>query len=49
MDLKKYKKIFLLGFILTNLGAAAAVSVALALNNNNNKKKKFLVFQTLKK
>ncbi|MDO6826292.1 hypothetical protein Q4516_03185 [Mesomycoplasma ovipneumoniae] len=36
MDLKKYKKIFLLGFILTNLGAAAAVSVALVLNNNNN-------------
>ncbi|WP_341513339.1 hypothetical protein [Mesomycoplasma ovipneumoniae] len=36
MDLKKYKKIFLLGFILTNLGAATAVSVALALNNNNN-------------
>ncbi|WP_341501088.1 hypothetical protein [Mesomycoplasma ovipneumoniae] len=37
MDLKKYKKIFLLGFILTNLGAATAVSVALVLNNNNNK------------
>ncbi|MDW2910319.1 hypothetical protein [Mesomycoplasma ovipneumoniae] len=36
MDLKKYKKIFLLGFILTNLGAATAVSVALVLNNNNN-------------
>ncbi|WP_337899258.1 hypothetical protein [Mesomycoplasma ovipneumoniae] len=37
MDLKKYKKIFLLGFILTNLGAAAAVSVAVVLNNNNKK------------
>ncbi|MHA0312417.1 hypothetical protein [Mesomycoplasma ovipneumoniae] len=48
MDLKKYKKIFLLGFILTNLGAAAAVSVALVLNNNNNNNNNFSISNTKK-
>ncbi|WP_337892296.1 hypothetical protein [Mesomycoplasma ovipneumoniae] len=48
MDLKKYKKIFLLGFILTNLGAATVVSVALALNNNNNNNNFFSISDTKK-
>ncbi|CNS13572.1 Uncharacterised protein [Salmonella enterica subsp. enterica serovar Typhimurium str. DT104] len=38
MDLKKYKKFFLIGFILTNLAAATAVSLGLILNIYNNYK-----------
>ncbi|WP_341433338.1 hypothetical protein [Mesomycoplasma ovipneumoniae] len=49
MDLKKYKKIFLLGFILTNLGAATAISVALLLNNNNNNNNNFFSISDTKK
>ncbi|WP_228365425.1 hypothetical protein [Mesomycoplasma hyopneumoniae] len=38
MDLKKYKNFFLIGFILTNLTAATAVSLGLILNIYNNYK-----------
>lgn len=38
MDLKKYKNFFLIGFILTNLTAASAVSLGLILNIYNNYK-----------